>query len=63
MLLTHGLNKDKVYYHFADINSGVSGSVITFSCLIMIFSVDMVELLVILVTKIWITHYLEHIKF
>lgn len=54
MLLTHGLNKDKgeLYYHFADINSGVSGSVITFSCLIMIFSVDMVELLVILVTKI-----------
>lgn len=32
MLLTHGLNKDKgeLYYHFADINSGVSGSVITF---------------------------------
>lgn len=39
MPLTHGLNKDKgeLYYHFADVNSGVSGSVITFSCLIMIF--------------------------
>lgn len=32
MPLTHGLNKDKgeLYYHFADINSGVSGSIITF---------------------------------
>ncbi|RMC46705.1 type II toxin-antitoxin system PemK/MazF family toxin [Lactobacillus sp. ESL0230] len=32
MPLTHDLNKDngELYYHIADINSGISGSVITF---------------------------------
>ena len=65
MPLTHDLKKDNrgLYYRLADISSGISGSVITFLYLIMIFPVEMLKLLDMLVIKTWITCYLKHIKF
>ncbi len=65
MPLTHDLKKDNrgLYYSFADISSGISGSVVTFQISNYDFLVDTVKLLDMLVIKIWITCYLKHIKF